>query len=226
MADVQAVIFDLDDTLYPERAYVSSGFAAVAAAFQDKLGDSQPACREMEELFDARDRKRVFNELVRRRGLSDGETLIEGMLQVYRRHIPQLAFFPDADRALARLPSTCKLGVITDGRMVSQAMKIKALNVKNRVQRVIVTSEFGPGYAKPHPHCFEWMARALGVPAESCVYVADNAAKDFVAPNALGWRSVKVDRGDGFYRDEPAPPGGEPQHIIESLDALDGLLAP
>ena len=89
---------------------------------------------------------------------------------------------------------------------------------------MIVTSEFGPGYAKPHPHCFEWMARALGVPAESCVYVADNAVKDFVAPNALGWRSVKVDRGDGFYRDEPAPPGGDPQHIIESLDALDGAL--
>ena len=55
MADVQAVIFDLDDTLYPERVYVSSGFAAVAAAFQDKLGNSQLACREMEDLFDASD---------------------------------------------------------------------------------------------------------------------------------------------------------------------------
>ena len=41
MASIRAVVFDLDDTLYPEREYAFSGFAAVATAFQDRLGDPE-----------------------------------------------------------------------------------------------------------------------------------------------------------------------------------------
>jgi len=224
MAQLQAVIFDLDDTLYSERSYVSSGFIAVATACKDVLGDADSTCREMESLFDSNERRRVFNELVDRRGLEDSEALIERMLIVYRRHIPDISYHPDADRALDRMGASYKLGVITDGRMVSQSMKMKALRLKDRVQRVIITSEFGPQYGKPHPHAFEWIARALDAPASTCVYIADNATKDFVAPNKLGWRSIQVRRPDGLYRDEPAADGGDPMHVVESLDSIDDLL--
>ena len=36
---VKVVAFDLDDTLYPEREYAFSGFAAVAEAFEQRLGE-------------------------------------------------------------------------------------------------------------------------------------------------------------------------------------------
>ena len=53
MPPIQAIIFDLDDTLYPERAYVSSGFAAVAKAHQDRLGDPVIVVARLTTLFDA-----------------------------------------------------------------------------------------------------------------------------------------------------------------------------
>jgi putative hydrolase of the HAD superfamily len=37
MPALRAVIFDLDDILYPERAYVLSGFHAVAAWAEEQL---------------------------------------------------------------------------------------------------------------------------------------------------------------------------------------------
>ncbi len=38
MAGIRAVIFDLDDTLYPEPSYVFSGYRAVAKPFARNSG--------------------------------------------------------------------------------------------------------------------------------------------------------------------------------------------
>ena len=64
MPPVDAVIFDLDDTLYPERAFALSGFSAVADAFQDLLGAPVEAAAEMRRLLDIGHRQRIFNTLL------------------------------------------------------------------------------------------------------------------------------------------------------------------
>ena len=38
LRDWQGIVFDLDDTLYPERDYVLSGFKAVASWAEARLG--------------------------------------------------------------------------------------------------------------------------------------------------------------------------------------------
>jgi FMN phosphatase YigB (HAD superfamily) len=38
LRDWQGIVFDLDDTLYPERGYVLSGFKAVASCAEARLG--------------------------------------------------------------------------------------------------------------------------------------------------------------------------------------------
>jgi putative hydrolase of the HAD superfamily len=177
------------------------------------------------------------------------------MVDAYRSHRPQIAFHPDAKRALHRLRGHFRLGLITDGAREQQWAKINALGVKEMVEEIIVTSEltapgqtppkgpippdgkshpatppFGkphpaiPPYGKPHPMAFELTAHRFGVEHVECVYVADNPAKDFVAPNALGWLSVQVRRSDGIYLDAITADGGGPDHLIDSLDELDKLL--
>ncbi len=52
MADMKSIIFDLDDTLYPEEQYVLSGFKAVAVWAEAEL--SIPCAlgyQQMENLF-------------------------------------------------------------------------------------------------------------------------------------------------------------------------------
>ena len=224
MPTIKAVIFDLDDTLYPERAYNFSGFAAVAAAFEDGLGDRPQTEAEMRRLFDTGHRRRVFNTLLAQRGLPEDEDLVRRMIDTYRSHRPTISLYPDAESALRRLRGPYRLGLITDGPVVMQSAKIDALGMRDLLDAVILTGELGPEFGKPHRQAFEMITTQLRVTANQCVYVADNPAKDFVAPNALGWTTVQVAHPDGIYRDQPPADGGAPAHVIQTLDDLDGLI--
>ena len=146
------------------------------------------------------------------------------MIDAYRRHRPAIALHADADSALTRLKARHRLGIITDGRLIQQSAKIEALGLSSRVDAIILTDELGPGFAKPHPRPFELMADRLGVAHDECIYVADNPAKDFVAPNALGWTTVRIVRENGIYKDAPIAEGGAPRRVITSLDELDSLI--
>lgn len=224
MAAIHAVIFDLDDTLYPEREYVFSGFDAVAVAFQDRLGDPGAAVVSMRRLFDTEHRPRVFNTALAEKGVDDA-ALLDAMIETYRSHRPAISLHPDANEILTRLRPDYKLGVITDGRSVSQWNKIDALDLRGRVDKIIVTDDLGAEFAKPHPQAFELMAEGLGVEHAACVYVADNPAKDFVAPNALGWLTVRIIRPDGIYGDVPVAADGHPRHTVTTLADLRAVLA-
>ncbi len=220
---IAAVVFDLDDTLYLERDYAFSGFATVADAFLKELGDPTEAASRMRALFDTEHRPRVFNALLTERGCdepSKTEKLVERMIEVYRTHSPSITLCRDADAVLTRLRGHCKLGLITDGPTKQQWTKIDALDLRSRFDEIIVTGELGPGQSKPSPAAFELMAERLGALHNECVYVADNPAKDFVGPNALGWTTIQIDRQGGIYRDEQPAPGGQPDHQVTSLEEL------
>ncbi len=217
---IKAVIFDLDDTLYPERAYAFSGFAAVAAAFNDLLGDPSETTEQMQQLFDSKHRRRVFNELLDRRGLPGDQQLIDRMIETYHTHRPTITLHPDADRILTQLRGRCKLGLISDGPSISQWAKIDALGLRSRLDEIIITSDLDPDHAKPHPAAFEQMAKRLDVQPDQCAYVADNPAKDFIAPNALGWTTIQITRPDGIYTGVCATAVARAKHIVDTLDGL------
>ncbi len=219
-----AVVFDLDDTLYPEREFVRSGFRAVSEAFVGVLGAAATAYARMNALFDSPHRSRVFNELLRERGVADPARLVAAMIECYRSHVPSIALHPDADRALTRLKGRFGLGLVSDGPLSAQRGKIAALGLGDRLDAIVLTAELGDGFGKPHPRAFEEIARRLGVEPRRCAYVADNPAKDFVAPNQLGWRSIRVRRPDGVYANLAAPPGGEASVTIMTLDDLDSAV--
>jgi putative hydrolase of the HAD superfamily len=225
MSKITAVVFDLDDTLYSEREYAFSGFAAVAAAFEDPLGDPRKATTRMCQLFDTEHRRRVFNTMLTEWGLPDDDQLVGRMIETYRSHRPEISLYPDAVAALRRLRGGCRLGLISDGPLVMQSAKIEALGLSDKVDAIILTAGLGTGFGKPHVRAFETMAERLGVGPADCMYVADNATKDFIAPHALGWTTVQIVRSDGVYRDQPAADGGVPQHIIDTLDDLDTILS-
>lgn len=225
---VRVIVFDLDDTLYLEREFALSGFDAVARAFAEVLGDARGARADMERLFDSPARPRVFNALLEMRGLAVEPALVARMVEVYRTHEPRISLLPDAARAFASWASRCRLALLTDGPTVTQRAKIAALGLTGgligRLDPIIVTSELGEGFGKPHIRAFERVEQMTGRLAAEHAYVADNVAKDFIAPNQLGWRSVRVRRREGIYRDEPAAEGGLPHATIESLDNLEQAL--
>ena len=224
VGSIGALVFDLDDTLYPERSHTVSALWAVARRFGPELASAERLHARFCELLDGDARRRVFNVVLDELGRDDADELVPRMIEVYRACRPQLTLYPDAIAALERWSSRVPLGLITDGRVDLQQHKIDSLGIAERFGAVAITGRWGEAFFKPHPRGFEEISRQLGVTGSRCAYVADNLAKDFVAPRQLGWRAIHIVRPDGLYAGSPAPPGGEPDATVNSLDELDQVL--
>jgi len=178
----------------------------------------------MRRLFDSEHRPRVFNALLAELGLSEELKLVAAMIEVYRAHRPTIRLYDDAEEILKKLRPEYRLGLLTDGRSWTQGRKIDALGLRDRFDAILITSELGQGFCKPSPRPFEFISTCLQVVGSRSVYVADNPAKDFLAPNALGWMTVQIRRAGGVYSDQEPVPGGEPNQMIDTLDRLVGLI--
>ena len=99
------------------------------------------------------------------------------------------------------------------------------MGIADVFQEILVTDEMGLSWRKPSPRGFELLLHRLGCGPEEAVYVADNPAKDFIAPSLLGMGSVRVRRPCGRYGGFEAPgpeaaPGAEIGSLFELRDAL------
>jgi putative hydrolase of the HAD superfamily len=214
---IETVLFDLDDTLIAEMDWARGGWALVAAWLSPTVG--QPAT-ELEAIMAAafaRDRRRVFDQLAATLALD--EAVREQCIERYRVEPRALRVLPDAAAALD-FAAPRRTGIVTDGAARTQRTKVACAALRSRVGVVVYTDELGPGAGKPSAAGFRAALEALGSEPASAVYVADNAAKDFLGPRRLGMRTIQVARGDGVYDGVPAPAGGEPDVVVSSLEAL------
>jgi len=219
---MRAVVFDLDNTLYPEAEFVAGGFRAAAAFLSDHCGvDATDAHERFVAALEVGGRSGVFDRVVADLGLDVDPRLL---VYLYRTHAPSVALFPDARAALARLRGRESLiAVLTDGMGSVQRRKIAALGLEpdgasDVVDFVVVTDEIGPEAWKPCPLPFEIVLYLLDVPAGDCAYIGDDASKDFGAPNALGMVTVMVDRPLKWSFGGPAPsPESEARHVVADV---------
>ena len=225
---LSVLIFDLDDTLYPELDYILGGFRAAASAAEERWGcPAEKTFRELEQIFLSAPDAAVFDKWLERRGEAGARGEVRDlMLSAYRAHRPELRLFADAAWALDMLGAEYRLALLTDGRSESQRYKIGALGLQDTFREVLVTDELGLSWRKPSPQGFELLlARFGGCRPEDALYVADNPAKDFLAPNLLGMPSVRVRRPWGRHRAlEAVTPEGAAQAEIASLLELPALL--
>lgn len=191
------VVFDLDDTLYLERDYVRSGFCAVDDWCKSNLqlnGTGELSWN----LFEQGRRGDIFDVALRQLGVSGDQAIIKELVQVYRTHVPQI--FPSSDtmRCLVCLKAMANLAMITDGDPASQWKKIDALGIRNSFDLIVATGEWGSTFSKPNPRAFLHVQNAFSSSAHY-YYVGDNPAKDFTAPRALGWMTVRIRREAGLH---------------------------
>ncbi len=194
----QVVVFDIDDTLYLERDYVRSGFRAVGAWARRSLGVPDLADRAW-SAFEAGVRATIFNEALAGAGVESTPELIARLVACYREHQPDITLLDDARASLDAAVLAGPVAVITDGPLASQSAKARSLGLATWSQTMIITESLGPGLGKPHPRAFELVEERLGVDGSQCTYVADNPAKDFVAPHQRGWTTVRVRRPRGLH---------------------------
>ncbi len=213
-------IFDLDDTLYPERTFVESGFRAVAVELEQIFGwNVEVSLNHMMKTLSEFGRGSVFDRLLKSHGALNSK-LIKHCIKTYRYHKPNIKLAPEANRVLDSFATRPYL--VTDGHKEVQSNKVKALDIQSRFNRIYITHRYGVRYAKPSIYCFELIRKREKCAWSEMFYVGDNPEKDFVNLNSLGVHTIRVATGEHAAVD--AKEGFDAKYRIHSLDELQSLL--
>lgn len=214
------VVFDLDDTLYKEMEFVKSGFRFIVSQLYKAGIDTSDS---FDILWDAYSKgKNAFEELNLKSGL---EIPLAQYLEWYRFHLPDIQLSDETRLALEELKTDAhKLGIITDGREITQINKIKALGLLDLIDMddIVISEKFGS--EKPCLSNYRYfMERYPNV--SSFIYVGDNPVKDFKAPNALGWHTVGLrDNGLNIHKPQNVPQDYAPAVWLSSLSELKNII--
>lgn len=216
------VVFDMDDTLYPEADFVRSGHRAVAERAWADLGvDIEP---ELRRRFAAGQRGDLMSAVLADLGVATpGEDYVGRVLvPAYREHLPAIRPHVETIPVLTALRARGhRLALLSDGWAAVQRRKLEALGLTPFFDEIVITDELGREAWKPSPIGFERILGALGVTGAQALYVSDNPLKDFAGPHLLGMRTVRVIRPGTEHGEALAPaPGHQPQAVVRSLAEL------
>jgi putative hydrolase of the HAD superfamily len=209
-------VFDLDETLYEERAYVLSGLDAVSDYLGREYSIDSALCFEiMCQEFQRNGRKRVFQQALQYFELPS--ELVEIMLKHYQNHVPSISLYRDAEEVLDQLRKQ-RIYLVTDGASRVQWKKIESLKLGKNFEKIYVTDDFGPGAAKPSTLCFNEIRIREKSDWHDLVYVGDDPNKDFISLNPLGVNTVRVNRGR--FKDKFVSASHEAQFTVNDLSNL------
>lgn len=210
------IVMDLDDTLYPEEAYVRSGM--------------QHICEQLESLFGI-SASQAFEVAVRLRESDWIEALRifarlpvsakESLLWMYRLHIPAIQMSEPCARFLERMQSdAAAVVVLTDGRTITQQLKLQALGLSH------LHAYISEHYESEKPEVARFHAIERDYPASAYVYVGDNPKKDFLAGNVIGWTTIGLRGKSNIHSQNIAdvPCSALPHYWISSWDDIYTIL--
>lgn len=211
----KAIIFDLDDTLYKEVDYVESAFTEIAKCISTDVGLQHTiVLNEMMNLF--RSHQEVFKTTLNKFGCNRS---LEKLIEIYREHVPKIELASSTKKVLQTLlDNQVPMGLLTDGRSIQQRNKIRALNIEDVFEKIIISEEYG----SEKPDEANYLVFEHFFDAENFVYVGDNLKKDFVSANYLGWETIcLLDNGKNIHKQDFSLPSGYlPKHSISQFDEL------
>jgi putative hydrolase of the HAD superfamily len=202
------IVFDLDDTLYDEVDFVRSGFAEVACYLN--LPEAEAF---MWKQFTKHGSGRIFDALITKYNL---KVPLQKLIEIYRFHIPNI--FLDAEAlALLQFARDYHTALISDGHYLMQRNKFHALGLEPQIDYPLFTDCYETKKPEQKPFLMV-MEHFRG--EENFIYVSDNPLKDFEAPKALGWQTLRLRNPKGVYRDVPNTADAEAKSRGELLGQL------
>jgi phosphoglycolate phosphatase/putative hydrolase of the HAD superfamily len=200
-AQVSAIIFDMDGTLYTHKEYLQEQIDRIIERFGKVRGEPLEEARRTVEAYQ--------NQWAAEHGgrkISLGNTLIsfgitleesvrwrEELIEpgLYLRDAPQLR------ETLIALSGSFALGVVTNNTVLVARKTLACLGVEDLFPVIIGLDTCG--VSKPHEAPFRRAAELLGVPLTACVSVGDRWDIDLALPLDLGMGGVLVDGVEDVY---------------------------
>lgn len=204
------VVFDLDDTLLYELDFLASAYQEIAAYCdfydQDELASLMfNKYKNGDDVFDFLSTH--YTDFSKNR-----------LLELYRNHFPYVNLIQGAyDLLIFCKNRGYKIGLITDGRSITQRNKLMALGIIDFFDRIVISEEFGS--TKPDERNFTVFQENLNW---DYYYIGDNTKKDFITPNYLGWCSIcLLDMGKNIhYQDFNLDASYLPKFKVKTLEEV------
>jgi putative hydrolase of the HAD superfamily len=232
---LEAVLFDLDDTLHDDtRAYRSAArhvAEKVAAEYgvaargvydayveqSDRFWKTLTTESMAEPLVGLR--ARMWYEAMRSVGLDERERAHRCGVEYNMARKEVLQLWPGALELLGSLRDRgLKLALITNGLAETHREKIAILRLEDAFDEIFIADEIG--MIKPDPRVFRLAAERLGVIAEACAMVGDRFDRDVRGGHATGMFTVWMN-----VRDERVPEGGpQPDAIVTDVRDVEAAL--
>ena len=218
LANIQAVVFDLDGTLLDRRR----GFERFVRGQWERFADVRTIEEEkyVQILIELdRDgyapRKELFTRLIGQFELPSG--LAETLLNDYRAGFPSACLlFPDAAQTLTSLRAAgLKLGLITNGSVRMQSRKLECLALSPMLDTTLISD--AEGIHKPDREIFHRALQRLNANPARAVFVGDHPEVDVAGARAAGMLAV-------WRRDPRVSRVVEADAVIEELGDLVSLL--
>lgn len=216
---IQAITFDLDDTLWPVAPVITAAeeavhcwFRANAPAVAEQFDVA--ALREL-RLATGRAHPDLAHDLSRLRRLSlqiacresgVDVSLAEPAFAVFFAARNRVSPYPDVADSLSSLARRHPLAALTNGNAC-----LRRVGLDHYFRFSISAIEAGA--PKPDPRMFLDAARRLALPPARILHVGDDPDLDVAGAHAAGFRSVLLDRDNRFPDFDQTP-------VIHSLDEL------
>lgn len=182
------IVFDLDDTLYDEIEFVKSGFKEVS-----KYLNNNNYYNFMLSSFYKNGSGEVFDNLIKSYNI---DVPLQKLIEIYKFHTPEI-FLSTESIELLEFSQNYKTALISDGHYLMQKNKYKVLQLDNYIQYPILTDFYHT--QKPELQPFEMVMKKYK-DENFFIYISDNPKKDFIAPNKLGWISIRYKNPVGIYK--------------------------
>jgi putative hydrolase of the HAD superfamily len=225
---LQAVIFDLDDTLIDWNHAERGAFAEMIQAHLEPAGiDPARARAEYEVVLEenrqhflahgrwwfARDR---FHRLQERLGT---RAPVDDMVATFGQAVaPRLRFLPGAEEAMQAVRDAgLRMALLTNGPALVQRPKIERLGLAERFDHLAVSGE--TGLWKPDPAAFHAILARLGCAPHEALMVGDSSYFDIAPARSIGMHAVwckTPNAGQSHFGLAPEPEGP----AIDSLHEL------
>lgn len=185
MRKITVIAFDLDDTLYDHRQYVTAGFKAAAKEVMRRKGidiyDDLVTTYFHDEVY-----HQTFDVVLNNHGLSTD--LVPILITKYHEQIGNLTSRPNVKSILSYLSNKYRIALITEGK--NPYKKLLQLDLEDAFDFILATDDHD--FSKSDSEPFQRLLERFEIEPAEAVYVGDDPRVDFYHPNILGMHTVWV----------------------------------
>lgn len=200
---MNAVIFDLDDTLYDQLQPFKNAFEKVFPSITDiSIEKIYNASRKYsDQLFQSAEKGDItvlesqIQRMIKAFRDFDREISIKEALEFqksYQMEQERITLYPEVIQLLDWLKERkVPLAILTNGPSQHQRKKIEQLNLTSWIPNSHIFISGSIGFSKPDPKAFHYVEKKMEL-TEQPIYIGDSFLNDVVGARQVGWRAVWI----------------------------------